>query len=117
MKKFLAIVVLGLLWSNFGYAKSINYGYYKKNLDNKFLIEHLKSVESGMGWFQTDSSLENNLLYCPPGKLIVNIDNIKNAIDLSIDQFKKLNYTNKDIDALPVEFMLLKGLKILFPCK
>ena len=117
MKKLLTIIVLGLLWNNSGYAKSINYGYYKKNIDDKFIIEHLKSVQSGMDWIQTDSSLENSLLYCPPKKLIVNIDNIKNAIDLSIDEFKELNYTNKEIDELPVEFMLVQGLKILFPCK
>ena len=115
MKKLLQIIVLGLLLSGNGYAsKTLIYSNYKKNPTNESYIEHLKSVESGISWMNGE---DNPKIYCEPENLEVNIGNITTAINLGVKQFKKLNYTNTEIDKRPVEFIMLQGLKVLFPCK
>ncbi|MDA7459963.1 hypothetical protein N8886_00290 [Candidatus Pelagibacter ubique] len=115
MKKILGIVVLGLLWCSFVYAsKTLIYSNYKKNPTSESYIEHLKSVESGISWMNGE---DNPKIYCEPKNLEVNIGNITTAINLGVKQFKKLNYTNTEIDKLPVEFIMIQGLKVLFPCK
>ncbi len=118
MKKLLGILVLGLLWCNAGFSsKVLYYGNYKKNPNKNEYIEHLKSVESGMSWMQivyNDKGFDS--IYCPPEKINLSIDNITEALKLSVKEFKSRNFSNKEIDEFTVEVMLLIGLPILFPC-
>ena len=116
MKKLLGIVVLGLLACANANSKSLMYGSYKKDPDKKAYTEHLRSVESGMSWMNGE---DKDPIYCPPEELTLNIGNINTAIDLGVKKLQTINipYTNKEIEKLPVEFIMLKGLKVLFPCK
>ena len=118
MKKLLGIIVLGLLFSGNAYAsgKSLMYGSYKKDPDKKVYTEHLRSVESGMSWMNDENK---DPIYCPPGELTLNIGNINTAIDLGVKKLQtiKVPYTDEEIEKLPIEFIMLKGLKVLFPCK
>ena len=115
MKKLLGIVVLGLLWCNLVYAsKGLIYGNYKNNPNNKSYIEHLKSVETGIMWMNSEVKTKQ---YCKPLYLEINLDNIISAINLGVEHLRTINYTNEEIDELFVEFIMIKGLKILFPCK
>ena len=116
MKKLLGIIVLGLLLSGNAYAsKSLSYGNYKKDPNNKSYIEHLKSVESGISWMNIE--VDDQKIYCQPEKLEVTFGNIITAIDLGIKDLQSINYTKEEIDKVPIEFIMIKGLRILFPCK
>ena len=116
MKKLLGIIVLGLLASVNANSKSLMYGSYKKDSDKKVYTEHLRSVESGMSWMNSEVK---DPIYCPPGELTLNIGNINTAIDLGVKKLQtiKVPYTDEEIEKLPVEFIMIKGLKVLFPCK
>ena len=113
MRKLLLLIFTVLILCNVGYAKSLLYEKYKNNSDNIDFIEHLKSVESGMSWMQVHSE---NEVYCKPSKLLINEGNLSNAVKLGVKDLKSRNFSNKEIDDFPVEFIMLIGLKILFPC-
>ena len=120
MKKISLYVFLVLMWCNFVHAsKVLYYGAYKENPDNKDYIEHLKSVESGMSWMQVwynDKGTDD--IYCKPEKLNVSIDNLRDAIKLGVKDLESKKFSSQQIeDDFTVEFILLVGLKILFPCK
>ena len=114
MKKLSLYIFLILLWCNFAAAsKSLNYGKYKIDPNNESFIEHVLSVESGMSWMQTWSKTET---YCKPAKMNINIDNIRNAIDLGVKELQSRNFSSKKIEEAPIEVIMLSGLEILFPC-
>jgi hypothetical protein len=117
MKKLLSILVLSLLFVGSAYAsKTLMYGNYKKNPEHKSYTEHLRSVESGMSWMNGEAK---DPIYCPPEELTLNLGNIVTAIDLGVKKLQtlKVPYTDKEIEKIPVEFIMLKGLKVLFPCE
>tara|TARA_B110000977_G_C10905683_1_gene427131 strand:- start:84 stop:431 length:348 start_codon:yes stop_codon:yes gene_type:complete len=115
MKKLLGIVVLGLLWCNLVNAsKTLVYSQYKNDPNNKSYIEHLKSVETGISWMNIEVKSK---VYCQPDNLEVNLGNITNAVNLGVKKLQTMNYTSEEIDELPVEFIMVKGFGILFPCK
>ncbi len=118
MKKIFLFLIICLLWSgnNYASAKSLMYGYYKKDPDKKVYTEHLRSVESGISWMNSEVK---DPIYCPPGELTLNLGNIVTAIDLGVKDLKtlKVPYTDEEIEKLPVELIMIKGLKALFPCE
>ena len=114
MKKLSLYIFLILLWCNFASASiSLSYGKYKVDPNNESFIEHVLSVESGMSWMQTWSKTET---YCKPAKMNINIDNIRNAIDLGVKELQSLNYSGQKLEETPIEVVMILGLEILFPC-
>ena len=113
MKKLLGIVFLGLMFFNVVYAKSLFYGEYKTSTDDKDYIEHLKSVESGMSWMQL---MSEKPLYCPPKNLKINLDTLRDAIELGLENLKNRNFSSQEIDNFPIELIMLDGLETIFPC-
>ena len=113
MKKLVLFIFLSLMWCNTGFANSLFYGDYKNNLNKKYITDHLKSVESGMSWMQVHSE---KFTYCKPDKLLINKDNLRDAIKLGVKNLKSLNFSNQKIDSFPVELIMLIGLNTLFPC-
>jgi hypothetical protein len=118
MKKIFLVLLLGFLFSGNVYAsgKVLMYGKYKKNPDLKSYNEHLRSVESGISWMNNEVK---DPIYCPPGELTLNLGNIVTAIDLGVKDLKtlKIPYTDEELEEIPVEFIMIKGLKVLFPCE
>jgi len=114
MKKLSLYIFLILLWCNFASAsKSLNYGKYKVDPNKESFIEHVLSVESGMSWIQTWLKKET---YCKPAQLHINIDNIRNAIDLGVEELRSRNFSNQKLEEAPIEVVMILGLEILFPC-
>ena len=113
MKKISLYIFLGLMFCNVVYAKSLFYGEYKTSTDDKDYIEHLKSVESGMSWMQL---MSKKSLYCPPKNLKINLDTLRDAIELGLESLKNRNFSSQEIDNFPIELIMLNGLETIFPC-
>ena len=101
------------MFCNVAYTKSLVYGKYKLSVDDEDYIEHLKSVESGMSWMQVASEKS---LYCPPEQLKMNLDTLRDAIKLGIENLKNRNFSSQEIDDAPIELIMLFGLETIFPC-
>ena len=101
------------MWCNTGFANSLLYGDYKNNLNKKYITDHLKSVESGMSWMQLKSEKP---LYCPPKNLKINLDTLRDAIELGLENSKNRNFSSEEIDNFPIELIMLDGLETIFPC-
>ena len=113
MKLFFTVLIMTLMFCNFTHAsKYLEYGKYKKEPNAEAYIEHLKSVESGMSFMQIKSGLK---VYCKPGKLEISIDNLVQAVDIGIKEIKKGNSSAK-LDKMPIEYIMIRGLVVLFPC-
>jgi len=87
-----------------------NYNIVKNSESFKFYITGV-----GVGLMWANTGLENigrPPLYCQPGKLALNVDNILQILDDYID--RKKDQLKPD---LPVEMLLLYALKETFPCK
>ena len=113
MKKLFLYILIVSFFHNTSHAKSLVYSKYKKSQNEEDVIQHILSVESGMSWMQIWSKKE---LYCKPGKLKMNIQTAKDAIELGVEDFKLRNFSTQKINDAPVEVVLIEGLKILFPC-
>ena len=117
MKTLLTLFVL-LFSSSVLASKILIYKEYKKDIFNENYILHLDGVESGMSWIQSfiKQKINNEVkVYCP-GKLDINKENIRSAIQEGVKLLSETQ-SNQEIDNLPVEVILIYGLKSIFPCE
>ena len=116
MKTLLTLFVLFFSFSAVS-SRVLFYADYKNNTDKKTYIDHIMSVESGMSWMQIyNKKLGIDSIYCKPANLNVSIENLEDAINLSVRDFRNRGVSNNQIDGYTVEILLLFGLQILFPC-
>ena len=108
MKKLIIFLLIVFLNSEVNASRSLLYSNYKKNPE--IYEDHLKSLEAGYSWLMTYQAKD---IYCKPENLEISLTNIKQALNLSVNDFKK---KGGNPDEFPVELLLITGLAILFPC-
>jgi hypothetical protein len=102
-------LVLGFVFSANAEVRFGDY-YMAKNLE--WFKFYISGVGSGFGWANVQLHARGlPPLYCQPDKLGLNADNLLKILDDYIEQ--KKDQLKPD---LPVEMLLLQGLKETFPC-
>ena len=46
----------------------------------------------------------------------MNLDTLRDAIKLGIENLKNRNFSSQEIDDAPIELIMLFGLETIFPC-
>ena len=117
MKKLLGIMVLGLLWCNISIAKDITAIGFINGMEtkNEEIIRYIKGYLKGAysGFLMSQVEL-NEKVFCVPGELILNEENLVSMVDEQIKIYKKINVYRDDF---PVTFFLMDSLKRVFPCQ
>ena len=121
MKKLLAIIVLGWMFSG-GVANSfMKYGEFKELINSKPNIaeEYIYGLSSGVRVYETfmkKYSSDNEHFYCIPEKLELTVANSINIINNKAKEMKKKK-PEESINDLAVPYLYMFGLQTTFPCE
>ena len=119
MKKFLAILVLGLLWCNHSFAELTAKTYLSVKEsggeDWQYLKVYIRGVTKGYFWYNSIvGSQKGEKLYCQSMNLLLKENDYLDLIDKEIKYAKKKGFYDDNDD---VEMLLGVSLKREFPCK
>ncbi|MFP6782796.1 MAG: hypothetical protein VCB24_00640 [Pseudomonas sp.] len=116
MKTIIASLIL-LLSST---AQAMTIENFNRNLqnnpeENKYYIIGLGTGYTWMNTYYKTQGITDTQIFCPPPKIALNADNY---IALIQEQIKELNTykTVDEVNAYPVEMLLLLSLQRSFPC-
>jgi hypothetical protein len=120
MKKFLGIVVLGLLLSGNAYAGGITVKVYldamsRNNKELTAMIErNIMAVNDGLMYANNELKHSNQeRVYCQPPTLAMNTKVLIGFLDAEIEDYLKRGV---DVGPVPIGMLLVKSLKRNFPC-
>ena len=121
MKKIIILIISFFLFINSLEALEISdYKLLKKN-DPKALDNYLLGVFSGLMVAETWAEIrglyknKNKLIFCLPGDLVLNNQNLMTFIEEQHEKDIKANIRN--YDKQPVALLLIHRLETVFPCK
>lgn len=113
--KFAKIILLIAILSASWPTQALTVGDYKDGLKRKseYVDIYILGVGQGTFWANAVNQNKNSPpLYCQPGKLTLNLENYKKAIEDELDKYPEVYKDN-----IPVEIVLIKGLERTFPCE
>ena len=122
MKKLLAIIVLGLLFSGNASAAPLTLKDYKLLKDTDVMNLYIEGLLQGSKWTNAMTKSLNKdakklkRVFCPPTDLVLELANAKTIIDRTAEDLSK-DMNESEHDKVPIVQVLLLGLDKVFPCK
>lgn len=87
----------------------------KTPLDAASTKVYIKGLGEGIGWANIEATARRTPLYCPPGKLAIDVANYIDILDREIERFSKTS-SSAEANGTWIGLLLMDGLKDTFPC-